>query len=130
MADRKPGPDGAKRTEFMLLDPEAVGVTNVKVESLENFNEAARASVRAFAEYQIEQGKKYGKEFVVRAETTVAGQPAVSFVADTVIQGSIRQTARGIYAFVDGMAVDISSYTAPEDLEAFSPKTDAIAGRR
>lgn len=131
MAERKPGPDGAKRTEFILLDPEAIAVTNVKVENLENYGEAARVSVRAFAEHQVEQGKKYSKEFVVRADswtnTTVAGQPAVSFIADAVVQGNLQQTVRGIFAFVDGMAVDISSYTSKEDCESFRPKTDAIA---
>ena len=41
-------------------------------------------------------------------------------------QGKDRKSGRGLYAFVDGMAVDISTTTAPEDFEAFQPKFDAV----
>jgi len=129
MSYRHEGPDEARRADIVLLDPEAAGTTLVKVENLEDFDEAARASLRAFAEHQIGDGKKYYKEFAVRAdswtETTVAGRPAVSLVADAV-QGKNRYVVCGVYAFVDGNAVDISTSTAPEDFEAFCPRFATI----
>ena len=129
MADRKEGADEGKRAEITLLDPEAVGTTVVKVESLGNFDEAARASVRAFAEHQIREWRKYVKELTIRAdswkEMTVAGKPAVSLVAD-VVQGKARSAVCAVYAFVDGNAVDISTSTAPEDSEAFRSQFAAI----
>ena len=129
MSYRKEGPEEARRAEIVLLDSEAVGTTLVKVEDLGDFDDAARASIRGFAEHQISDGKKYYKEFAVRAdswtETTVAGRPAVSLVADAV-QGKNRYVVCGVYAFVDGNAVDISTSTAPEDFEAFRPRFATI----
>ena len=128
--DRKAGADEAKLTELVLLDPEANALTMVKVEALENFDEPARASVRAFAEHQIIQGKKYSKEFNVRpdswTETTVAGNPAVSFVADVVVQGDIRRVARGVYSFVAGKTVDIIYFATQENFDAFRPQFDTV----
>jgi hypothetical protein len=119
----------AGRSELRLLDADAVARIVVKVDTLENADAATLASVRAFAERRIDQGKKHLKNFTVRAdswtETTVDGQPALSVVADF-LQGEQPQAVRAVYAFVNGYAVDTWYTTAPEDLETFRPQFDAV----
>lgn len=119
----------AGRSEVVLLDVDGIARTFLKVDNLENFDAATRASVRAFAEHRIDQAKKHQKNFAERAdswtETTVDGQPALSVVADY-MQGEKPQTVRAVYAFVSGYAVDTWYVTAPEDLEAFRPKFDTV----
>ncbi len=130
LINRKSIEDQGKRTELLVLDPDGSALTFVKVEPLENFGETARASLRAFAEHQIDQGKKYSKEFNVRpdswTDTAVAGNPAVGYLADVVAQGEIRRVARVVDAFVDGKTVEIISYLTPENLAAFTPQFDTV----
>jgi hypothetical protein len=133
--DQKEGRYDASQTELVLLDTEAIGTTYVKVLNANELEPAARVSVRGLADRQIAEGSKHYKEFAVRAnswtETTIAGQPAVSVVVDLVVQGKIRQTVCGVYAFVDGNAVDISSTTTPEDFETYRPQfNDLVASYR
>ena len=121
--------DDAKRPTLLVVDPDGISVTFVKVEPLKDFDAAPQASVRAFAEHQIGENKKYVKEFTVRAdswkETTVAGSPAVSIVADHV-KNNVRSAMLGVFSFVDGNAVDISCFVSPEDAESFRPELEAL----
>ncbi len=117
------------RSQLVLFDADGVARTVVKVDNLEDFDAATRASVRAFAEHRIGQAKKHLKDFSVRAdswtETTVDGQPALSVVADF-MQAEKPQTVHSVYAFVNGYTVDTWYVTAPEDFEAFRPQFDAV----
>jgi hypothetical protein len=129
MTHRKDTPPGAGRTELALFDADGIARMGLRVESLENVDAATRASVRAFAEHRIDQAKKHLKNFAVRAdswtETTLAGQPALSVIADYV-QAETPQSSRAVYAFVNGYTLDTWAATSPEDLEAFRPKFDAV----
>jgi hypothetical protein len=129
MTYRDHEPQGAGRAELTLFDADGVARTVVKVENLENFDAAKRESLRAFADGEISKWKKRLKDFAVRAdgwtETTIAGQPALSFVADFEHTGK-PQTLRCVYAFVSGYAVDVRYATAAEDFDGFRPQFDAV----
>lgn len=126
---RDENPDSVKRPSLLVADDGGLTVTRVKVEPQKNFDPATMASVRAFADHQIAEAKKLVQEFTVRPdswkETTVDGQPALSFVADQV-RGNVKAVALVTLAFVDGNTVDISCALSPEPLDTFRPKFDAL----
>ena len=131
MAHRRDEGDEVKVTSITLLDPEAIGITRLKVERRDRTADATPAAVRAFAEHQLERAKKFAKAFEARPDSwkdmTVAGQPAVSVLVD-ILDGKKKQVIYGVYAFVDGNSVDFSTVTAPEDFEAIRPQFEAIVG--
>ena len=83
----------------------------------------------AIAEHEIEGGRKYAKRLDLRAdswrELTVAGQPAVSVVADVEYQLG-PQVLCGVYTFVNGRAVQIWAASAAENFDAFRPQFEAM----
>jgi hypothetical protein len=129
MITRREDRDDPNRASLMVVDDLGLGICGIKVEKLERFDEATRASVRAFAEHQAGQGRKYMKRLEIRpdswAETTVAGRPAVTFIADTE-QGMGPQVTRGVYAFVDGYTVDMWCSAAAENFDDLSAKFTAV----
>lgn len=132
-------PNGlAQRTEkegetahstYMLLDPAGVASMVLKLERRDRFEEKVRTSPRSFAEYKIEQGKKFTASFKIRPDSwrdiIIAGQPAVTFTADFE-QGQKTYVLCGAYAFIGDNAIDLTYWTPPEDFDAFRPSFTAV----
>jgi len=129
MLTRRERPDETHRTSLVVFDPNGTAITQVRVERAERLDAAAMTSPRAFAEHKIAQGSRRMKSFALRADSwrefTVAGQPAVSFVAD-IEQGAQPEVMCGVHAVVDGRAVEFWCVTAPGEFEGFRPQFDAL----
>jgi hypothetical protein len=125
----EPNPDSSRRPTLLVVDDRGVTATIVKIELQKNFTPATLASPRTFAEFQIKMGSTYPMDTTLRPdswrETTVEGQPAVSFVCDHV-KGEIKLAVLSTCALVNGTTVDISCYLPPEELEAFRPQYEAL----
>lgn len=122
--------DTQKRTEFYLADVDGHGQVRVKVQDVSDWKPEDAGSARAYAEHELRQGAKYVNEQTTRdgswAETTLAGEPAVSVVYDFA-QQKLRLAAYATFAIVDGKGVEVTAFVAPDAVDAFRPKLDAIA---
>lgn len=126
---RDESPESAPHPSLLVMDDHGTAMTVVKVESKSHYGPEILASVRAFADNQIASSQKYTTEFTVHpdswTETTIDGQPALSFTADHV-KGAVKMLALVTVAVVGDNTVDISCYVAPDDAEAFRPKYEAL----
>ncbi len=134
IVQRDESPDSILHPSLQMIDDEGAAITIVKVQPKKDFGAELIASLRAFADNQIAAGKKYTDAFNVREdswkETTVDGQPALSFVADH-MKGPVKMIALVTVALIGDNTVDISTYVAPEDAEAYRAKHATIlAGYR
>ncbi len=127
-----PHPNNAKpdRTVLLALDPDANTISIIKVDDVEKLEAAAQESPRAFAEHQIAQGKKNAPKYEVRpdswTETQLAGQPAVSYIADVHTGPTGMQVFISVCGFVEGKAVDISCVIPPDEVEKYRPILDTV----
>jgi hypothetical protein len=121
--------DEKATASIFLLDPEAVALTQLNVQSLESLKPEARKSMRSWAELKIADAAKTVKDFKVRRdgwkELTVAGHPAVGVVADCV-EGQENKVLCGVYAFGETTATEFWFAIGANDFEGFRPKFDAI----
>ncbi len=129
MAKRMEKPDDTSHSTYGILDPAGTVSMHLKVERRDRFDEKARQSPRAFAEYKIERGKKFAKTFTVRPDSwqdiTIDGQPGVTFVADLQDQQNA-YVLSGAYAFVGENALDFAFWGPPNSLEGFRPTFKAV----
>jgi len=119
--------EGASKT--LILDPEATATSWVLAKSLNDLTPQQRSSLRAYADSGLKEGNKALKDLKLREdgwkETTLAGQPALSVVADFV-EMKQKQTIYAIFAFVGMNAVEVVSYASDTEFEAFKPKFQAV----
>lgn len=129
MAARMEKADDTSHSTYTILDPAGAASMHLKVERRERFDEKARQSPRAFAEYKIEQGKKFAKTFTIRPDSwqdiTIDGQPGVTFVADFEA-GEKSYVLNGAYAFVGDNSLDFAFWGPPESFEGFKPSFNAV----
>jgi hypothetical protein len=118
-----------KHPTFNLVDDAGTAIITLSVKPQKDFAPAQVASLRAYADHQIAMGKQFTPVLEVHPdswqETTVAGQPALTCVADHA-RPPIKNLALNTYALVDGNAVCITAYVDPENLEALRPKFNAL----
>jgi hypothetical protein len=125
--DRHESPDG--KPTLIILHPEAVSTGTLTVRNVNTLKEESQKSVRAWATHQSEAAAKTLKNWKVRPESwkdlKVAGQSAVSVVGDFV-EGQEKKVAYGVFAFVNGNAVEFSFNAPAADLDALLPKFEAM----
>ena len=113
-----------------LLDPDLTGTLLLDWSGLDTVEpKSATNSARALVEKEVADAAKKYKNFQVRAngwqERTVAGQPAVSAIADYQ-DGEKPQIAYGVTGIIGGHAAAFQFLIPAKDFEAFRPKLDAI----
>jgi hypothetical protein len=118
------------KTTVSLLDPELTGTCLLDWNSLDVIEpKSATNSVRALVEKEVADAAKTYKNFQVRAdgwqERTVAGQPAMSVMADY-MDGEKPQIGYGVTAIIGSHAAAFQFLIPAKDFEAFRPKLDAI----
>lgn len=127
-------PAAAQKAALIAIDDEGTGATFVQVQLKKDFSADALASLRAFSAHQIAAAKKANPTFEVHEdswkETTIDGQPALSFIADH-MTGEIKMIAHVTEGFVGNNTVDICSSVPVEGAEGYHAKHEAIvAGYR
>jgi hypothetical protein len=127
--DRQEEATAKNKVSIAVLDPEAMAMSSVEVQTVAGLSPEAAKSIRAFAEHAATEGTQTLKDFKIREdgwqERTVAGQPAISFVADYVFQNN-KSVSYSVFTFSKTNAVEFSLMTAQKDFESFRPKFDAI----
>jgi tetratricopeptide (TPR) repeat protein len=125
-------PDEAKAPgKIVILDPDATATSFLFVNNVDNLNlkPEEKKSLRACADAQIVEGTRTLKDLKVRADTwkdrTVAGQPALSVVADFV-ESREKKVSYLVFTFLENNALQFLTCTDPADFEAFRPQFDAI----
>ena len=108
MITRRQPPTETATSTLIVLDPKATAMTYIEVKNLDQVDEAARTSARAWAEEQITKGRKHLKSFDVRADSwrefTIQGHAAVSFTAD-IVQTNTPEVMHAVYFLAGDRAV-------------------------
>ncbi len=116
-------------TTVHILDPEARAFSQLAVEPLEKLETKEKASPRAWAESGISERQKYLKGLKVRddswTERRVAGQPAMSCVADYV-KGEQKMVAYGTWVLGKAAGTTFVALIERDQLEDFRKTFDAI----
>lgn len=114
---------------LILVDPEAEAVSALVVQPVESLKQEQRASLRAWAEERLAEGKKVHKGHQVRPdswqERKVAGHPALSYVADFE-EGSTKRAKYCVFVLGKSTAAFFSANTERDRLEEFRKKFDKI----
>jgi hypothetical protein len=117
------------KTGVMIVDPRSIAMSSLTVETMSTVKTNESASLRAYAQARLDDSAKEYKSFKVRANSwtdlTVAGQPAVSVVADYV-QGENKKVGYGTWSFGPTNAVYFEALVPAADFEAFQPKFDKV----
>ena len=116
-------------TKVTIIDPEGSTDSSLTVSTLDILKPEEKKSLRDYAYLQIAKAAKTYKDFQTRAngwkDRTIAGQPAVSVIADYT-QGKTKKVGYGIWSFGQTNAVYFEMLTSAKDFDALQPKMDAI----
>jgi len=127
--DRQEEASGRSRISVSVLDPEAAAMTSVEVQTLAKLAPEAAKSIRACADCTAKEGVDSFKNFKIRddgwQERTVAGQPAVSFVADYLFQNE-KSVAYAVFTFSNTNAIEFRLMISQKEFENFRPKFEAL----
>jgi hypothetical protein len=117
------------KTQVIILDPKAVALSRLAVETLDTLKPQEKESSRAWAEAEIEDFARQLKDFQVRAdswkERTISGKAGVSFIADCT-EGKGKHLIYATYAVGDPTCVVFVVKMDPQDFDAFKPQIDAV----
>lgn len=113
----------------ILVGPGAEGVNVLLVEPLDKLKDEYKASVRAWAEHEVDGSKLAHKNFQVLAgswqERTVAGYPAVSCVA-TFDQGDMKRAKYHVFVLGKSTASRFMARTAADQVDEFRREFDKV----
>jgi tetratricopeptide (TPR) repeat protein len=127
--DRQEEATAKSKVSVAVLDPEAMSMSSVEVQPVAGLSPESAKSIRAFAEQAVTEGTQTLKDFKIRdggwQQRTVAGQPAISFVADYLFQNN-KSVSYCVFTFSKTNAVEFSLMINQKDFETFRPKFDAI----
>ncbi len=116
-------------TKLTIIDPEGSADSLLTVQTLDTLKPEEKKSLRDYANLQVAKAAKTYKDFQTRADgwkdRTIAGQPAVSAIADYT-QGTTKKVGYGIWSFGQTNAVYFEMLTSAKDFDALQPKMDAI----
>jgi hypothetical protein len=119
----------APQIDVMFLDPEAIAFSMMRVSDIELLEPEQRGSPRAFAESDVVEGQGAFRDYEVRPgswrEFEVAGQPAVSFVADYV-ERNRKMVECTVCFLTDAIAAEFSAKLPQEDFDTYREKFDSI----
>ena len=126
-------PSGAgkesRKTLIYMIDPLVASKSHLSVTDTTATEPEHKASARAWAEHSIEEGKKAYKDFVVRPDSwktrTLAGQPAVSVMADYV-SGDKKMVEYRATTLTGSMAVTLDMHVPADLLDDLQPDFDWI----
>ncbi len=117
------------RTHVMIIDPEALAVSSVAVQSLDSVESADKKSLRDYVNGKLANSAKEYNNFQVRPDSwknqTIAGQPALGVIADYT-EGKEKKVGYGVWSFGQTNAVYFEMLTSAKDFDALQPKMDAI----
>lgn len=117
------------RTSLVILDPEAVGTSELVVQSVARLKPGVRKSVRDWAEARIAADAKSLKHLEVRAgswrERVVAGRPGLSYIGDYV-EGQEKMIVYGVLGMDETMASEFQFHLPAQDFEALRTPFDGI----
>jgi hypothetical protein len=130
-ADSYPGDEPKDPIKTAILDPEGTATSFLFVNSIDNLKPEEQKSLRACAETQLKDGYKTLQDLKVRPdswkEETVAGQPALSLMADFV-ENHQNKAAYAVFTFAGTNAVEFLTYAPTADFERVLPKARAVIG--
>jgi hypothetical protein len=128
-ADSYPADEPKDPVKTAILDSEGTATSFLFVNSVNNLQPEGQKSLRACAEAQLKDGYKVLKDLKVRPDSwkdeTIAGQPALSLMADFV-ENHQNKAAYALFTFVGTNAVEFLTYTPTADFEEFLPKARAV----
>ncbi len=117
------------RADVRLIDPDGSTASSVTVGSMDLLTAAEKKSVRDYANVKVEKAGKMHTDFQVRSNSwtdlTVAGQPAVSVIADFT-EGKSKKVGYGVWSFGANKGIYFEMITSAKDYEAMRPQMDAI----
>jgi hypothetical protein len=121
-------PDDAVR-KILLLDPQAVAITEVTVGRRSRLKEEQQASPQAWTESYVKDAKERIRDFAVREPgifaTTVAGQEAAVLIADHQTGGK-PLTVYGAALFSNESAVNLRMSAAAEHFDTLRGAVESI----
>lgn len=113
----------------ILTDPWAAAVSAMMILPTNRLSEKHRASARAWADGRVADSRNQHKDYRVRAdsweERTVAGQPAVSLIADYV-RGETPMVQYRVVMVGESTSASIMTEIEPERFEEFRKEFDKI----
>jgi hypothetical protein len=113
----------------ILVDPDAESVSALLVEPLDKLDDEHKASVRAWAEHEIEDSKGVYKNFQVVTdswqERKVAGYPAVSCVAHF-DHGDLKRAKYHVFVLGESTASRFVARTAADEVDDFRREYDKV----
>jgi tetratricopeptide (TPR) repeat protein len=112
-----------------IIDPEGLSDSSLTVTTLAILKPEDKKSLRDYANLQVANAAKMYKDFQTRSNSwkdrTIAGQPAVSAIADYA-QGDTKKVGYGVWSFGQTNAVYFEMLTSAKDFDALQPKMNAI----
>ena len=123
---RADDPEDRDKTVVLLLDPEAVANSSLRVQNQSTLKPEMLASLRRWAEAQMTRS---ARPMQIRPDSwkqrTVAGHPALSVMADYT-EGKEKKIAYAIYTFGATNAAAFQLEVGADDFEGFRPKFEAM----
>ena len=117
------------RTVLLILDPEAVGTSQLVVQGVARLKPESRKSVRDWANAQIAADAKVLKHLAIRSESwqerVVAGHPGLSYLGDYV-EGQEKMVSYGILGWDETIATEFQFQLPARDFDELRPKFDGI----
>ena len=125
---KQPGEESGKALIYMI-DPLVASESLVLVTDTTSAKPEHKASARAWAEHKLEGAKKGYKDFVIRPDSwktrTLAGQPAVSVMADYV-SGDKKMVEYYATTLKGSTAVTVAMHVPADLLDDLQPDFDSI----
>jgi len=121
--------DKKGKTRVTIIDPQGSAGNSLSVLPLDSLKPEEKKSLKDYASLQVANAAKEYKDFQTRTDSwkdrTIAGQPAVSVIADYT-EGKVKRVAYGIWSFGATNAVYFQMLSPAKDFDALQPKLDAI----
>ena len=112
-----------------LMDPNAHGVNILQAKPIAELKDEHNKSARAWAEHKIEDFRKEKKNFKVLDDSwqskTIAGQPAISFVAHFV-HGEQTRARYHVFMLGESLALSCIANTTPDVVNDLRQQLDTI----
>jgi hypothetical protein len=116
-------------TKVRIVDPDGSADSSLTVATLDSLKPEEKKSLRDYANLQVANAATMYKDFQTRSNSwkdrTIAGQPAVSAIADYT-QGNTKKVGYGVWSFGKTNGVYFEMLTSAKDFDSLQPKMDAI----
>ena len=123
--------DDTNKTSVSIIDPQAVAMSTLTVQTMTSAKTNETTSLRHFAEVRLAEDARELKNFQTRPDgwqdCTMAGQPAISAVSDYT-QAGAKKVLYEVWTFgpANGNGASFYTHLAASDFDSFRPKFDQI----